>query len=212
MFEVITDYPIALESPDHIKPCGAMHDNNTSAAFIREFKSYAESQQITKPYFIMDLGCASGRFIVDCLGESMRAIGLEGSDYMLKHGLYYWPDHKNNLFTCNVAKKFEVYYDGIPTQFDLITAWEVMEHFKVDELPIVLENIGRHLRGLFICSIAQGPHVPYHQCYKDGIKSPEWWDELFSKYGFVKREDLKRHFKSYVRGGGGFHRIFEFKK
>jgi len=55
-----------------------------------------------------------------------------------------------NLFTCDITKPFEVVQGSQPVRFDLITAWEVLEHIGPDALDQVFRNIsGICDRGIF---------------------------------------------------------------
>jgi cyclopropane fatty-acyl-phospholipid synthase-like methyltransferase len=51
--------------------------------------------------------------------------------------------------------------DQKPMRFHLITAWEVLEHIQTSDLPLLFENISKHLvdDGIFIASTASGSSI-----------------------------------------------------
>src|SRR4029077_9548912 len=90
------------------------------------------------------------------------AVGLEGSDYSLKHSRANWRTLANkNLFTSDITKPFRVKLDQQNLRFHLITACEVMEHIKVEDLEILFENIRSHLveGGFFIASTSSSTSI-----------------------------------------------------
>ena len=153
MIKINTDYPIAYDSPDHIQPHGTKQDNHTSLGLIEELKQY-----LNKPSFsIMDIGCSGGQFIVDCNTDGHIAVGIEGSDYSIIHQRANWPlYHNKNLFTADASKPFEVTLLDEPLKFDVICAWELIEHIAPNDLNALFKNIYSHLKrdGIFIGSIS----------------------------------------------------------
>ena len=109
MFDVLTDFRVACESPEHIKPLGTKIDNNTSAELIAEVESFFSGKKVST----LDLGCSGGQFVVDLFKRGHRAVGIEGSDYSLRNRRANWPAyHKHLLFTADLTKPFEVFEDG----------------------------------------------------------------------------------------------------
>jgi SAM-dependent methyltransferase len=154
-----TKHPVAFESPDHIAPKGTAVNNSTNRKFIlymdaklrREFGEHATLR-------MMDLGCAGGQTVVDFMALRWQGVGLEGSDFSLKHRRANWARLANrNLFTCDITKPFQINLDGQPAKFHLITAWEVMEHIATPDLIQVFTNIRDHLEpgGYFIASTTE---------------------------------------------------------
>ena len=52
MIQVITKYPIAYDSPDHICPWGTKHDNSTSLNFIQDVEKHFNNEIIRKGEFV----------------------------------------------------------------------------------------------------------------------------------------------------------------
>jgi SAM-dependent methyltransferase len=176
-----TKHPIAFESPDHIAPCGTAYDNSTNGAFVLLMDDKMESERPGMPHGILDLGCSGGQLVKDFKGFGWFAVGLEGSDYSAKHGRANWPElHGKNLFTCDITKPFQVRSNGTAAQFDIITAWEVLEHIHVDDLPALLDNVRRHLRpgGMLVASTCSG------SCEVDGVElhQTRWSNSLWKQY------------------------------
>ena len=212
--KVITDYPIALDSPDHLHPHGTAHDNFRSPEFnsklyaiIAHRNRFAELSLVK--FRILDLGCAGGAFVNDCINDGHEAYGLEGSDYSLKANRPHWDTLAGkNLFTCDVSREFHLMTDyGASLQFEAITAWELLEHIAEDRLDRLITNVTCHLRrrGLFIGTIATEPSVATSDGrlttnLNDGvnlhqtIKPKDWWRQLFAKHGLLLRPDLQDFF------------------
>lgn len=154
---VETQYPIAEDSLDHQHPCGAARDNSRHAGFVKKVLGIWNH----KPY-ILDIGCAGGGMVSDFIGAGCLAVGIEGSDYPLKHDKGEWPRLGGvNLFTADATERFQIKYPDSTADisFDVITSWEVMEHIAEDDLGQFMNNVKRHLTidGYFICSINSDP-------------------------------------------------------
>lgn len=222
-YKVITEFPIAFDSEDFLVPGGTMHDSSRNHRFnelLYELTGH-------KPLRILDLGCAGGGFVADCLKDGHEAIGLEGSDYSTKWDgpggtdaeravrkpgkRAEWANIPDNLFTCDITRPFTVIdidhiliddQDGgrgyAICQFDVISAWEVMEHLPADRLPTLCDNVKRHLAkgGMWIMSVSL-QHGDYHQT----VKPPHWWLELFKSQGLVNDPAAVSYFgDQWIRG------------
>lgn len=152
--EVKTKHPVAFTSPDHTMPWGTKHDNSSHKGFVLAMDRFFRSTG--RPASAMlDLGCAGGQIVKEFLDIGWLAVGLEGSDYSLKHKRANWKLlAKKHLFTCNIAKPFRIFVSGKKKQFQLITAWEVLEHIPAGDLFVLFRNIVNHLDtgGYFIAS------------------------------------------------------------
>lgn len=202
MVEVKTKHPVAYSSPDHTNPWGTKRDNFTNLKFVDEIQNYFTEGNFS----FMDLGCSGGQLVTDFLRSSTCkiAVGLEGSDYSVKHRRANWPEfHNKNLFTCDITEEFTVLDDGKPVQFDLITAWEVLEHIPVEKVPGLIENIHKHLKpgGIFACSISVASDKPEGVELHVTRKYPDWWISQFEKFGLSPKGDVKDD-------GFGYHYIF----
>lgn len=201
--ELQTKFPVAFESPDHLVPWGTMNDNSTNRKFVLFMDHLVRSQRDAGPYAFMDLGCSGGQLVRDFKDLSWTAVGLEGSDYSLKHRRANWPKMAGkNLFTCDITKPFQVLRDQRPLAFDLITAWEVLEHVPPSALDQLFRNIAGHLRpgGYFIASTTSVPDfhdgVDLHQ---SKFSNQQWRELITTKAPDLQHVDLHLKFYQFVR-------------
>lgn len=155
-----TKYPVAWTSPDHLIPWGTKNDNSTHKKFVLHTETFIGESTLRHQKSFLDLGCSGGQLVKDFRAIGWISVGLEGSDYSLRHGRAHWRDLAGvNLFTCDIAKPFTILTHKKQHAFDLITAWEVLEHIKTTDLPVVFKNIVRHLKrgGYFIASTTSLP-------------------------------------------------------
>lgn len=187
--KLITDHPIALNSPDHLCPVGAINDNYTNHELINEILDYFKDKKIK----IADFGCAGGQFIVDFIERGAIAIGLEGSpSVFFGRGRANWQNFFNkNLFLCDLTKEFSILDDNSKiVQFDLIHSSEVLEHIEEKNLNIFLKNVKTHLKENGICcfQIGLGEDIRYNNGEKfilhQSVFSPEKWIDIFNENGF----------------------------
>lgn len=178
IIQIDTDYPIAVDSNDHLYPWGTSRDNSSSNSFITDVKNHFNNKKIN----FLDLGCSGGKLVKDFIPHCTWSVGLEGSDYSIRNERAEWPElYGRNLFTCDISQPFKIWEDNVnarlishgeegvkweettigvispPTlKFNCITAWEVVEHIKTDRLEIFFENIYNHLSddGIFCCSVS----------------------------------------------------------
>ena len=200
-----TQHPIAVSSNDTIYPRGCKNDNSICLRFNRKLNSWFDGSPRLK---ILDLGCAGGGMVRSFLDEGHFAVGLEGSDFPLTNQLAEWSTIPYHLFTCDITQPFQLMEDksGDPLYFDVITAWEVMEHIPEGLIPGLLANIDRHLApgGKLIFSIAtfldwdSATGIKWHVT----VKPEEWWIDRFQEAGFCV--DREHPFKKgdYIRGSG----------
>lgn len=211
-----TNHPVATESADHQYPLGTAKDSFRWPPFTKKLIALYGGN----PIKVLDLGCAGGGFVKEVLDFGHFAIGLEGSDYSLRHKRAEWSSIPDHLLTCDCSKPFELFFEKgeqrEPAYFDVVTAWEVLEHFTEEQLSTLLENTIHHLdpdRGLFVASI----HL--HSCLIDGVEyhptvRPEWWwRDLLRANGFYLLDRALEHFdEDWVRGPrqntpGSFHAV-----
>jgi SAM-dependent methyltransferase len=182
-YRVVTDHKVALQSNDHLYPLGALTDVTHSPQLVNWANSF-----FGRKIQFMDLGCAGGGVVCDFLLHGHEAIGIEGSSVPEMSGTGFWPFLANTLFTADITKPFQVIEQDKNARFDLITAWEVLEHIPEKDVYGLLSNIKSHLKpdGLFIGSIAQfesidpASGVDLHI----NVNSQKWWTDQFTGAGF----------------------------
>ncbi len=216
-FTLKAERPVAVDSPDHLSPHGTKRDNSRNPIFNKKLEHLLGR----KPLWVLDLGCAGGGFVKDCLDQGHTAVGLEGSDYSKKQQRAEWATIPEHLFTCDVSRPFELSclvesnHETTPVQFDVITAWEFIEHIKEENLPQVCQNALRHLRpgGLWIMSVSPNHEVIDGRVLHQTVQSAGWWLNFFKQQGFQNHPELVQYFDcDWVRGPlqnapGSFHLI-----
>ena len=205
-----TEFPIAYESPDHLMPWGTMRDNSTNPAFIQEVQDFFKSNYDLDKIKFMDLGCSGGQLAVDFYKNGNVAVGLEGSDYSVKHQRANWPEYHNKmLFTCDVAKPYTVSMNDVQYECNMVTAWEVIEHIHPDNLNMFFTNISNHLEnnGVFVGSISTNVEIIEGHVLHQSVFSEADWYERFPE--ILSGTDLVLYqypFQNVVRGDwGSFH-------
>lgn len=182
-----TEFPCALESLDHKFPRGTAQDNTRYPRFIKKCETIFQKE---RGLSFLDLGCSGGGMVLDAVIRGHLGIGLEGSDWSLTRQRAEWRLLRENLFTCDITKPFllENQEDNLPAQFDVITAWEVLEHIREEDLETLFSNIRRHLseRGIFVASIANWASLDKNTGINWHITMQEegWWQEKFWQFGF----------------------------
>jgi hypothetical protein len=197
--------PLAEDSPDHLVPRGTKVDNSRNPFFNQKLYSLLPGHRLK----ILDLGCSGGGFVKSCIDDGHMAIGLEGSDYSKQLRRAAWGLIPKNLFTCDVTAPFQlsVHEDKAeaesPITFDVITAWELLEHLPTDRLAQFCANVDRHLkpRALWIVSISDVEDRMGQVVYHQTVQSQEWWTDRLRLYGFQNHPSLVKYFgKDWVRG------------
>jgi Methyltransferase domain len=203
---VETQKPIAFDSPDHLMPWGTARDNSKNYRFNQ--KIYQIFYSYPAPIKILDIGCAGGGFVKDCLDDGCLAIGLDGSDYSKKFKRAEWATIPDNLFTCDVTADFTVSVKTgekkTPIAFDLITSWELLEHISEDKIEAVASHVKKHLadHGLWIMSIATVDDIVNGINLHQTVQPREWWIRRFSELGFEHLPSFVDFFNTqFVRGG-----------
>lgn len=181
-----TDHPIAYESLDHLYPHGTIRDNTRYPRFVEKCEELLLPK---RDLAFLDLGCSGGGMVLESALRGHLSMGLEGSDCSKKEQRAEWRLLGDRLQTCDITKPFYLRrLDNEIQQFDIITAWEVLEHIAEADLPQLFENIRNHLTddGYFVGSIANWDdidpvsgvnwHVTVHPY--------EWWAEKFNNAGF----------------------------
>ena len=180
-----TEYPIAYESNDYLVPHGTVRDDTRYPRFIHACEMYFKDRE--KLAFV-DLGCSSGGIVLDALLRGHEAVGLEGSDESFKQQRAQWRIIPKNLFTCDITKPFTLKKDGKLKEFDVISAWEVLEHIKEEDMPMLLENIKKHLNkgGIFIGTISNWDDIDEETGvnWHVNLHPYEWWRDRFAEAGF----------------------------
>jgi len=187
-----TDYPIALDSPNHIDPYGGTQQD--------KFKGDIFARQLLEKFpnrrKLLDLGCATGTIPESMRFAGMLAVGIEGSNIPQIKKIEAWSRCPEILRTCDISRNFEVTdLNGNHIKFDWVTMWDVLEHIHPDRLNICFNNIRKLLNrdGYAILDIGLGFNK-WHQSYF----TTEKWDKILSK-NFSVNNDIRNHLWKYCR-------------
>jgi 2-polyprenyl-3-methyl-5-hydroxy-6-metoxy-1,4-benzoquinol methylase len=198
---IATASPLAVESDDYKFPRGAKNDNTRHPRFV------VKSEKVfDRKLFHLDLGCAGGGLVWDFILAGHQSYGIDGSDYSQVNRRAIWRVLPGNLFTADITKPFYfVDESGIRRRFDLITAWEVLEHLSEASLCGLFRNLHDNLSesGLFVASIAtfEDADCAIGAVYHLTVKPWSWWAEQFRVAGFEIVEGPYEP-KDFVRGSG----------
>lgn len=200
--EVITTKPVATDSPDHLEPWGTARDNSVNKLF--NFKLFL---WLGRNIQVLDLGCAGGGFIESMVKRGNFAVGIEGSDYSKKMKRAAWGIIPENLFTADITEPFLIReaVNSNQIRFDVITAWEVLEHISENKIQAVIKNIEAHLKpqGIVIMSVSTKEDIVNHHRLHQTIKSKKWWLSIFRELGFKNYLVPKIYFShDWIRGEG----------
>lgn len=198
-----TNHPIAFESPDHIAPKGTAVNNSTNKKFVLHLDEKLCREFPQQTLRVMDLGCAGGQMVIDFMKLGWQGVGMEGSDFSLKHRRANWAEYANkNLFTCDITKPFQVKLEGVPARFHLITSWEVMEHIATPDLSAVFDNITKHLEpgGYFIASTTETSDIHEGlELHQTRWTNAEWRAWLAKHYPQLEYVDVGLVIYQFVR-------------
>lgn len=189
--EVETQHPLAIKSDDHRFPRGTKNDNTRYPRFC-----YKCEEVFKKPLRFLDVGCAGGGLVFDFLSRGHFAIGIEGSDYSLRCQRAEWPLIPMHLFTCDVTKPFSIKSQlaGEVLKFDIISAWEVLEHIPECALPQFFGNVLNHLAddGFFVASVAtfEDKDLKTGAVWHVTVRPQDWWLRMVGDLGFVPAREV----------------------
>lgn len=168
---------------DSTHPWGSKNDETHCPLFVKA----CEREMPMRPLWFLDLGCAGGGLVEDFLDYGHVALGLEGSDWPLRNGRKAWQRYPHSFFCCDITGEFRITDNASqPAVFDVVSAWEVLEHLPEEALSQFFKNVRSHMRGLplFTGSISLKPDVVEGVTYHVTVKPEEWWRETFAKNGF----------------------------
>jgi len=206
---IVTQHPVAYESVDHLFPRGVARDNTRSSSFVTALEKFFDGNKIS----VLDVGCAGGGMVFDFLKSGHLAVGVEGSDFARNSALGHWGTIPDYLFTADATKEFRIVLDGELMRFDLITAWEVLEHISEKDLVGFFTNVKSHLGvgGYLIASICTDDDFDPNTgaIWHVTVHPQKWWKEVFETNGMRVLEIPEVIKNQFPRGDkdSGFHFI-----
>lgn len=197
--KLITDFPIAINSPDHTCPVGTLNDYTRCPPFIRACEELFPSK---KQLSFLDCGCSGGGIVLDAILRGHIAIGLEGSNISYLKQRAAWRLLTKELLTCDLSKPFLLTdsQEKTPYIFDVISAFEFLENLKEDELRIFFQSIRIHMNNdsIFAVSISLNKSEVNGVSLHQTVKSEVWWQDFLHENGFdiykslIDKDDFAR--------------------
>lgn len=201
--KIKTDYPICFESLDYTQPVGAVNDDNCNPLYAEEIESL-----FGKKVSYLELGCAGASFIDHLVSKGHDAYGIDGTDHPIKVQRSAWLKyHNTRLFTCDLSKPFEI-IDA--PKFDVISAWEFMEHIPTESLTFIMAKIYNILdeNGIVIFGISMA-ECDHHLSV---FPQEKWNREIFSQLFEVGDYTLKNKYREdYIGDHKSFFTILKPK-
>lgn len=201
MITVDTNHPIAYQSDDYMYPWGTRTSNANDGYFRAKLLRLFDEKI---DWSLLDLGCSGGALVESFHEIGIAAVGIEGSDYSFNNSRGSWPKLGfKRLFTADICKPFTINLHGAQMVFDVITAWDVLEHLQDYEIPGALKNINNHLRDDGICmfSIATiGDNVQGVELHKT-IMSRNEWEKTFKANGFEVFHEVENYLSGHSARG-----------
>lgn len=155
------------------------YDREAEGGIWLEFFGNIASNIVARysPKRVLDLGCAKGFLVESLRDRGVNAFGVDISDVAISEV------REDIRPYCKVASiEDESVYEG---QYDLITCIEVLEHVTEDMAENAIKFMCRHSKQILFSSSPTDFDEPTHI----NVKPPDYWDNLFSKYGFKKTEE-----------------------
>lgn len=177
---IFTHHPHPVDSPDYTHPWGARNDDTHSPEFVQWVKEHASPGA-----FCLDLGCAGGGLVADLREAGFEAYGIEGSTAPKEIGREAWLKYPDAFFHADLGKPWII--AALRGEFEVISAWEVLEHIPEQEVGIFLRNVASHLKpgGWFAGTISLREDVVDGIRYHQTVKDLRWWAEQFSHVGLL---------------------------
>jgi 2-polyprenyl-3-methyl-5-hydroxy-6-metoxy-1,4-benzoquinol methylase len=175
----------AFESLDNLFPKGAL-----TSICNKGFLLSMESRIHDRPIQYLDLGCAQGALVKAARELGWLAYGIDGAEVTTQQCAWI----KNGDITEPIVTS---------SFFDLITAWEVLEHIPEDKLCIVFDNVIQNLRqgGYFIATTSNEEELHQGVDLYVTKKTNEEWKRFIRNnyYDQLKEVDLKLKPYQYAR-------------
>ena len=126
-----------------------------------------------KPKTLLDVGCGKGKYVEWAKSVGIKAEGLDfASGYGVQADVACMPFDDNS--------------------FEIITAFDVLEHFREEDLHRGLLEMARVASRFWLISIGYGPsrknwHGEVLQLHPIATKDPDWWMPHLLLYGKIEK-------------------------
>jgi 2-polyprenyl-3-methyl-5-hydroxy-6-metoxy-1,4-benzoquinol methylase len=141
-----------------------------------------------KPKKVLDVGCGMGLRMYAMKTYGLDVEGIEISRFAINSNLFGLADKMVCIDVSLPDLQMGAY------QYDLVIAYDVLEHIEPDRLDQTIENIKKMATKNILCSIpfVGDPNLEADKTHK--IKqTKEWWENKFKEHG-LKILEVPRHF------------------
>lgn len=133
---------------------------------------------------LLEVACAKGWFVQHALQRGYEAKGFDISEYAISSAPQ---PAASNIYVADAIEPF----DG--SDFDVVVAWEFLEHIPEEHIDTVLGNISASLRPggqvwLKICIFREDTD---HDDTHVSIFPREWWEDKMRNLGFEHIPDAE---------------------
>lgn len=172
------------------------HKYNTIYEAVPSYGSTCHGQQVLNYMVdelsfedVLDIGCGQGQLAALLRVCEKDVTGVDISDAAIASARKLCP-----------AARFEqgsVVDMNLDRQFDLVTAFDVLEHLVEADVDKALANIGRHTKNDAVVSVAFHPDVMAGQTVHMTVQPEAWWIERFQSHFSTVTVISRKRFGAY---------------
>ena len=155
---------------------------------LGRLKLIKESIGSLKDFFILDIGCSEGLFLKRAGEEGANVLGVEPNKYAVEYA--------KQMGISVLEGYFEEVFPQIKQKFDLVTMFQVLEHFQ--DAPNVLERVREVLKpgGFLAIEAVDSEKYADDDTEKEHYYnfSPETLTSLCEKTGYKVKKIYHRNF------------------
>ena len=144
----------------------------------------------------LDIGCSTGYLIQELLDNEVQAYGIDISIVALREILL---EIRQKVTAGSI-----VYIPYKTETFDVISAFDVIEHVHPQETELAFMELNRVLKtgGFIILTTPNSKHMGnwVYDLTHINVRPPEYWEIMLKKYGFkIKKEYIPSFLKYYIK-------------
>lgn len=128
------------------------------------------------PSTLLDVGCAKGFLVLSLRNLGINAIGIDASEYAISST----PEEVKDFIAHGLVEDLETCREG---QFDIVTAFDVLEHLDEKDVPQACKNLLFAAdKYIIVCVPTWKVEGDLDVTHKT-IRPREWWEEQFREAG-----------------------------
>jgi ubiquinone/menaquinone biosynthesis C-methylase UbiE len=129
-----------------------------------------------KPKKLLDAGTAKGFLVYALCQAGVDAYGVDISKYAVENAI---PEVKDRVRLGTIQK-----LDYPANSFDVVTAFDVLEHIKEEEIPQVCAELLRVSRKWVVVRVPTRKDPGDLDTYHETVKPKQWWEKQFAAAGW----------------------------